>query len=68
MAEESGYKATATSYPGVAFIVGTHPSTGMPVVLMSSQEINVNVQGPLMPELPKFFPRRSPLALNGKVS
>ena len=30
MAEESGYKATATSYPGVAFIVGTHPSTGKP--------------------------------------
>jgi len=30
MAEESGYKATATSYPGVAFIVGKHPSTGKP--------------------------------------
>jgi len=30
MAEESGYKATATSYPGVAFIVGTHLSTGKP--------------------------------------
>ena len=30
MAEESGYKATATSYPGVAFIAGKHPSTGKP--------------------------------------
>ena len=25
--------------------------TGMPIVLTSSQETNVNVQGPLMPEL-----------------
>jgi nicotinamidase-related amidase len=36
--------------------------TGMPVVLTSSQETNVNVQGPLMPELaealPEAFARR----------
>jgi nicotinamidase-related amidase len=36
--------------------------TGMPVVLTSSQETNVNVQGPLMPELreivPEAFERR----------
>jgi nicotinamidase-related amidase len=30
--------------------------TGMPVVLTSSQETNVNVQGPLMPELQSILP------------
>ena len=30
--------------------------TGMPVVLTSSQETNVNVQGPLMPELQEIQP------------
>jgi nicotinamidase-related amidase len=30
--------------------------TGMPVVLTSSQETNVNVQGPLMPELQTILP------------
>jgi nicotinamidase-related amidase len=30
--------------------------TGMPVVLTSSQETNVNVQGPLMPELQEILP------------
>ncbi len=30
--------------------------TGMPVVLTSSQETNVNVQGPLMPELQQAVP------------
>ena len=30
--------------------------TGMPVVLTSSQETNVNVQGPLMPELQEICP------------
>ena len=30
--------------------------TGMPVVLTSSQETNVNVQGPLMPELQESLP------------
>jgi nicotinamidase-related amidase len=30
--------------------------TGMPVVLTSSQETNVNVQGPLMPELAEMLP------------
>lgn len=30
--------------------------TGMPVVLTSSQETNVNVQGPLMPELQEALP------------
>lgn len=30
--------------------------TGMPVVLTSSQETNVNVQGPLMPELQAVLP------------
>ena len=30
--------------------------TGMPTVLTSSQETNVNVQGPLMPELQEIFP------------
>ena len=30
--------------------------TGMPVVLTSSQETNVNVQGPLMPELQDILP------------
>jgi len=30
--------------------------TGMPVVLTSSQETNVNVQGPLMPELAEICP------------
>ncbi len=30
--------------------------TGMPVVLTSSQETNVNVQGPLMPELQQALP------------
>lgn len=30
--------------------------TGMPVVLTSSQETNVNAQGPLMPELQKIVP------------
>ncbi|MCU0889763.1 MAG: isochorismatase family protein [Rubritepida sp.] len=30
--------------------------TGMPVVLTSSQETNVNVQGPLMPELAEALP------------
>ena len=30
--------------------------TGMPVVLTSSQETNVNVQGPLMPELQAALP------------
>jgi nicotinamidase-related amidase len=30
--------------------------TGMPVVLTSSQETNVNVQGPLMPELKEALP------------
>ena len=30
--------------------------TGMPVVLTSSQETNVNVQGPLMPELQAILP------------
>ncbi len=30
--------------------------TGMPVVLTSSQEANVNVQGPLMPELQQIQP------------
>ena len=30
--------------------------TGMPVVLTSSQETNVNVQGPLMPELQEVLP------------
>lgn len=31
--------------------------TGMPVVLTSSQETNVNVQGPLMPELQESLPK-----------
>jgi nicotinamidase-related amidase len=31
--------------------------TGMPTVLTSSQETNVNVQGPLMPELQEIFPK-----------
>lgn len=31
--------------------------TGMPLVLTSSQETNVNVQGPLMPELEKINPK-----------
>lgn len=30
--------------------------TGMPTVLTSSQETNVNVQGPLMPELQTMLP------------
>ena len=30
--------------------------TGMPVVLTSSQETNVDVQGPLMPELQEALP------------
>jgi nicotinamidase-related amidase len=30
--------------------------TGMPVVLTSSQETNLNVQGPLMPELQEILP------------
>ncbi|MDZ7621565.1 MAG: isochorismatase family protein [Candidatus Competibacteraceae bacterium] len=30
--------------------------TGMPVILTSSQETNVNVQGPLMPELQAILP------------
>ncbi len=30
--------------------------TGMPVVLTSSQETNINVQGPLMPELQEALP------------
>ena len=30
--------------------------TGMPVVLTSSQETNLNVQGPLMPELKEILP------------
>ena len=30
--------------------------TGMPIVLTSSQETNVNVQGPLMPELQRIAP------------
>jgi nicotinamidase-related amidase len=30
--------------------------TGMPTVLTSSQETNVNVQGPLMPELQEILP------------
>jgi len=30
--------------------------TGMPVVLTSSQETNVNIQGPLMPELQEILP------------
>ena len=30
--------------------------TGMPIVLTSSQETNVNVQGPLMPELQQVVP------------
>ena len=30
--------------------------TGMPVVLTSSQETNVDVQGPLMPELQSILP------------
>jgi len=30
--------------------------TGMPVVLTSSQETNLNVQGPLMPELQQILP------------
>jgi len=30
--------------------------TGMPAVLTSSQEMNVNVQGPLMPELQEILP------------
>jgi hypothetical protein len=30
--------------------------TGMPVVLTSSQETNVNAQGPLMPELQEIVP------------
>jgi len=30
--------------------------TGMPIVLTSSQETNVNVQGPLMPELQEIAP------------
>jgi nicotinamidase-related amidase len=31
-------------------------ATGMPTVLTSSQETNVNVQGPLMPELQEILP------------
>ena len=30
--------------------------TGLPVVLTSSQETNINVQGPLMPELQEALP------------
>jgi nicotinamidase-related amidase len=31
--------------------------TGMPTVLTSSQETNINVQGPLMPELQEILPK-----------
>jgi len=30
MAEESGYREIKTRYPGVTYILGTHPSTGKP--------------------------------------
>lgn len=30
MAEDNRFKAIATSYPGVTYIMGTHPSTGKP--------------------------------------
>ena len=37
--------------------------TGMPLVLTSSQETNINVQGPLMPELAEIAPK----AFEGRI-
>ena len=41
--------------------------TGMPAVLTSSQETNVNVQGPLMPELQTILPEAFAAASNARA-